>query len=163
VVLLLLEDKASLIFHRAKKVTRAFGNRGIEVTTKHSYEIDYKYIWECVECSVEFKRHSKSIDVTKQACGACKGRLVQTKPAVRSKTNGPSEYQLFVKEHCQRLKRENPGVAHGAIMEMLGKMYREQKAKGQVSSEAAIEKKSKSKELDIDSMARELEIITLDD
>ena len=32
------------------KVTRMFRHRGIEVTTKHSYQIDYKYVWECENC-----------------------------------------------------------------------------------------------------------------
>lgn len=82
---------------------------------------------------------------------------MQTKPLVRANANGPSEYHLFVKEHCQRLKRENPGVAHGVIMEMLGKSYREQKGTKNASVGIAEEK------VDVDSMVRELEVITLDD
>jgi hypothetical protein len=89
---------------------------------------------------------------------------VQTKPVARGKAAGPSDYQLFVKEHYQRLKKENPGAAHGAVMEMLGKMYREQKAKSQVSTDARLESKLRSKEkVDIDAIVKELEIITLDD
>lgn len=149
---------------RAKKVSRNFGERGIEVTTKHSYDIDYKYVWECVDCSLEFKRHSKSIDPAKQACGACKGRLVQTKPAVRANTNGPSEYQLFVKAHCQRLKQENPGKPHGAVMEMLGKMYREQKKKASSTNLSQVEDVlQKDAKVDVDLLVKEIEIITLDD
>ncbi|KAI0599655.1 SprT-like family-domain-containing protein [Biscogniauxia sp. FL1348] len=61
----------------------AFADRGIEVTTKHSYEIEYKYIWRCAGCAIEVKRHSKSVDPARQRCGACLGVLVQVKPTPR--------------------------------------------------------------------------------
>lgn len=134
------------------KVGRAFGNRGVEVTTKHGYEIEYKYVWECVECGHEFKRHSKSVDVAKSRCGVCKGRLVQTKPAVRG--GKVTEYQSFVKDMFAKVKAENPGAGHGIVMEILGKLYRERKAA------ASPEKKD---EKGIDDLTRELEITTLDD
>lgn len=56
----------------------------IKVTTKHSYEIEYKYVWECVGCAQTFGRHSKSIDPGRQRCGGCKGRLEQIKPKPRN-------------------------------------------------------------------------------
>ncbi len=55
----------------------------MHVTTKHSYEIEYKFVWECVSCGYEFKRHSRSVDPGKHSCGKCRGRLVQTKPTPR--------------------------------------------------------------------------------
>ncbi|KAF4203947.1 hypothetical protein CNMCM8927_008094 [Aspergillus lentulus] len=60
-----------------------YGGR-IEVTTKHSYQIDYKYVWSCVDCGQNYGRHSKSIDVAKSRCGACKGLLQQIKPKPRN-------------------------------------------------------------------------------
>jgi predicted SprT family Zn-dependent metalloprotease/flagellar biosynthesis chaperone FliJ len=66
-----------------RAVTSAFAHRGVLVTTKHSWDIEYKYIWECVDCFLQFKRHSKSIDPAKQRCGRCKGRLNQIKPKPR--------------------------------------------------------------------------------
>ncbi|KAI1491747.1 SprT-like family-domain-containing protein [Biscogniauxia mediterranea] len=66
----------------------AFADRGIEVTTKHSYEIEYKYIWRCAGCAVEVKRHSKSVDPVRQRCGACLGVLVQVKPTPRGGGGG---------------------------------------------------------------------------
>jgi hypothetical protein len=99
----------------------------VEVTTKHSYEIDYKYIWECSGCGMEYKRHSKSIDVAKHRCGKCKDHLVQTKPAVRKMK--VTDYQTFMKENMQRLKKENPKESHSSIMKMVGELYRAQKAK----------------------------------
>lgn len=116
------------------KVTRMFGHRGIEVTTKHSYEIDYKYVWECENCGVEFKRHSKSIDPERQRCGTCKSRLVQTKPVPRhgkdngGKEKGLGEYQMFVKENMCRVREENPGSPQKEIMSLVGKKYQEYKA-----------------------------------
>lgn len=76
---------------------------GVHVGTTHSYEVEYKYVWTCsgssavigetpaaaapassAGCGREYGRHSKSIDVTKVVCGACKGKLVQTKPKPRA-------------------------------------------------------------------------------
>ncbi|KAI9038181.1 SprT family zinc-dependent metalloprotease [Aspergillus affinis] len=60
-----------------------YGGR-VEVTTKHSYKIDYKYVWCCVDCGQSYGRHSKSIDPTKSTCGKCKGLLQQIKPKPRN-------------------------------------------------------------------------------
>ncbi|KAL5336084.1 SprT-like family-domain-containing protein [Aspergillus crustosus] len=60
-----------------------YGGR-IEVTTKHSYKIDYKYVWTCVDCCQNYGRHSKSIDPSKHRCGKCRGLLQQIKPKPRS-------------------------------------------------------------------------------
>jgi predicted SprT family Zn-dependent metalloprotease len=116
----------------AAKVSRRFVDRGIEVTTKHSYEIDYKYVWECVNCGLEFKRHSRSIAPARHQCGKCKSKLVQTKPVPRNgAANGEkkvSEYQMFVKENMKRVRKENPGSPQKEIMGLLGKRYQEYKA-----------------------------------
>ncbi|KKK25041.1 hypothetical protein AOCH_003061 [Aspergillus ochraceoroseus] len=60
-----------------------YGGR-VEVKTRHSYKIDYKYVWTCVDCGQSYGRHSKSIDPTKSRCGKCKGLLQQIKPKPRS-------------------------------------------------------------------------------
>ena len=135
----------------ARKCMRLFGNRGVEVTTKHSYEIDYKFVWECVSCGMEFKRHSKSVDVERHSCGACKGKLVQTKPAIRSMKK--SDYQVFVKDNFAKVKGQNPEVSHGVLMGILGKMYQEQKRNANAV---------KMGEKEMESLTKTLEIITLD-
>ncbi|KAI1501535.1 SprT-like family-domain-containing protein [Biscogniauxia marginata] len=71
-----------------RRCGQAFADRGIEVTTKHSYEIEYKYIWRCAGCAGEVKRHSKSVDPQRQRCGACRGVLVQVKPTPRGNNSG---------------------------------------------------------------------------
>lgn len=131
-----------------RKVTDAFGeSRGVEVTTKHTYEIDYKYVWRCgdEECGVEFKRHSKSIDPTRQRCGKCRGLLMQIKPVPRKVNAGGekagvgttastpgSVYASYVKEHFAAVRREMPGKSHKEVMEALGRKYRAEKEKTSV-------------------------------
>ena len=125
----------------AVKVSRVFGGRGIEVTTKHSYDIDFKYVWECASCGMEYKRHSKSVHPERHRCGGCKGELKQTKPAPRGKAAGtgagagegqkagggtkkaPSEYQLFMKEEMKRVREENPGSPQKDIMKLVASMW----------------------------------------
>ncbi|CAI7568311.1 unnamed protein product [Penicillium glandicola] len=62
-----------------------YGGR-VEVTTKHTYEINHKYIWACKVQGCDFKvgRHSKSVDPTRQFCGRCRGVLEQIKPVPRA-------------------------------------------------------------------------------
>ena len=66
-----------------RKVERAMVGRDIVITTKHSYEIQWKYVWQCQGCRRDVGRHSKSIDTKKMRCGNCKGELVQIKPVPR--------------------------------------------------------------------------------
>lgn len=117
----------------AAKCTRIFKGRNINVTTKHTYEITYKYIWACSSetCGLEYKRHSKSIDPAKHSCGSCKSKLVQVQPVPR-KVNAEggvkrSEYQEYVKKEHERVRSQNPGVGFGEITAILGREYRESK------------------------------------
>ncbi len=123
----------------AARCTRAFGDRGIEVTTKHSYDIAFKYVWECVACGAEFKRHSRSIDPARHRCGRCKEELRQTKPVPRKKKEegagagggAVSEYQAFVKAQMRVVKEENPKSPQKEIMKIVAGRWAAQKAKGQ--------------------------------
>jgi predicted SprT family Zn-dependent metalloprotease len=47
----------------------------LEITTCHSYEIQFKFRWVCKTCTQTYGRHSKSIDITKQRCGVCRSTL----------------------------------------------------------------------------------------
>lgn len=69
----------------AKNGLKTPGDRGVEinVTTRHSYEIEYRFVWRCADCAAEVCRHSRSVDPTRQRCGRCKGILVQVKPVPR--------------------------------------------------------------------------------
>ncbi|KAH7192539.1 SprT-like family-domain-containing protein [Fusarium flagelliforme] len=128
----------------AAKCSSVFGDRGIEVTTKHSYDIDFKYVWECDECGTEFKRHSKSIDPKRHRCGSCKGLLKQTRPAPRGAAAGkaPSRYQTFVKEQMAIVRAENPGSPQKVVMKLIAEKWAKQeggKAGGKAPSKLGIE------------------------
>ncbi|KAL6898728.1 SprT-like family domain-containing protein [Trichoderma evansii] len=105
----------------AAKCSKVFGSQGIKVTTKHTYEIDFKYVWTCTECGCEYKRHSKSIDPNRHRCGSCKALLEQTKPTPRqASTAGKlSDYQLFVKEQMKIVRNENPDSQQKDVMKII--------------------------------------------
>lgn len=114
----------------ARKCTETFGARGISVTTKHNYDIDYKYVWQCTNCDQEFQRHSKSIDPAKHQCGVCNSKLVQIKPVPKLSATGEKKvtnYQQFVKDHMAEVRLQNPGSPQKDIMRLLGKRYQERK------------------------------------
>ncbi|KAJ5848359.1 hypothetical protein N7455_012316 [Penicillium solitum] len=62
-----------------------YGGR-VKVTTKHTYEINHKYIWACKvqDCDFKVGRHSKSVDPKRQFCGRCRGVLEQIQPVPRA-------------------------------------------------------------------------------
>jgi predicted SprT family Zn-dependent metalloprotease len=120
----------------ARKAGKVFGDRGVEVTTKHGYAIEFKYVWECIECGGSYGRHSKSVDVSRHRCGKCKGLLVQIKPVPRGagkegKAGEPkplNDYQAFVKAHMKTIREQNPGSPQKEIMTIVGARYQEHKA-----------------------------------
>jgi germ cell nuclear acidic protein len=126
----------------AARCSLAFGSRGIEVTTKHSYDIDFKYVWECSACAMEYKRHSKSINPERHRCGGCKGVLKQTKPTPRAgagaggKSN-PSEYQKFMKEQMKLLKAEDPSSPQKDIMRRVADRWAAQGKKAAPAAKAS--------------------------
>ncbi|KAK0936732.1 hypothetical protein LTR48_005457 [Friedmanniomyces endolithicus] len=165
-----------------RKCTRVFGQRGVEITTKHSYRIEYKYIWQCSDCGAEFKRHSKSIDPKRHTCGTCRSKLLQIKPVPR-KGNGdgaPTGYAAYVKKHFADVKAGLPvGASQKEVMGAVGRRYRAEKAAssallGQPSSPTSgreLQGASVSSELlrggstsatEVDDMTRGLEVITIE-
>jgi predicted SprT family Zn-dependent metalloprotease len=132
----------------AAKVSKAFAHKGVEVTTKHSYQIAYKYVWECITCGYEFKRHSKSVDPSRHSCGRCKGKLVQTKPTPRGgakaggKEASKSEYQLFVKANFstvkKRLEAEGKDTQMGKVMAAVAEQYKAEKERKESEKEKGV-------------------------
>lgn len=152
----------------AAKVTAAFRHRGVEVTTKHGYDITYKYIWSCSECGLEYKRHSKSIDPSKHGCGACKGRLLQILPAPRKE----SEYQKFVKANWEIFKqRAGEKAGMGEINGLLAKEWEARKGAGKQIGEARDETTTATADdtvavgiegsSELDNVARKLDFLNL--
>ena len=134
----------------ARKTTAVFGkSHGVEVTTTHDYAITYKYIWRCEQsfCATEYKRHSKSINPSRQTCGKCRGRLVQILPKPRGSpiknataaggetgdniTKGggaKSEYSRFVKDNWASVKETLPPKSPAKdVMREVAVIYRERK------------------------------------
>lgn len=115
----------------AQKVTKHLRSatvdswRQVEVTTKHNYAINHKYLWVCIGrprtlamdflnvaedegCGAEYGRHSKSIDTEKHRCGKCKGLLVQVRPKPRANAS-PKK-----KTGENRMKREGSAESSGS-------------------------------------------------
>ncbi|KAJ4365887.1 hypothetical protein N0V83_008509 [Neocucurbitaria cava] len=97
-----------------RKVSSQFAHLGVEVTTKHSYSIEYKYVWECVECAAEFKRHSRSVDPGRHSCGKCRGRLAQVKPVPRG-GGGAGGKGMGVQRREEREQRGRRAPPPGAL------------------------------------------------
>nr|XP_018261764.1 uncharacterized protein I303_06208 [Kwoniella dejecticola CBS 10117]OBR83922.1 hypothetical protein I303_06208 [Kwoniella dejecticola CBS 10117] len=110
-----------------RKVMRV--RKDIEVTTTHAYTIEYKYQWRCSTdyCGKVYKRHSKSIDTTKHACGSCKGKLV---PLFETKQKASSAFQLYLKSNMKHAKNAMPGTSHGEVMRALSKRWNESGERG---------------------------------
>ena len=160
-------NQLSLISPRAKKTSRLFASRNINVTTKHSYDIAYKYVWTCTNraCETEFKRHSKSIDPARHTCGKCRSKITQTKPVPRPCGSGlqakKSEYQVYVKEHLGRLRRENPGLEMGEVMRLVGEAYRtEKRRKANVTTTGPV---GSSLDDGVEQLVEGVEIVTIED
>ncbi|KFY85743.1 hypothetical protein V500_08148 [Pseudogymnoascus sp. VKM F-4518 (FW-2643)] len=156
----------------ASRCSARFGGRGIEVTTKHSYEIAFKYVWQCTEvgCRLEFKRHSKSIDPKRHSCGLCKGKLVQTRPVPRGEVGGEKvmgEYQAYVRDNIGRVRRENVGSPQKDVMALVGRGYRELKAarlkelgKSALSIDSAKDEKGLEED-PVDSIVKKIDFLDL--
>lgn len=110
-------------------------SRGVEisVTTRHSYEIEYRFVWRCADCGGEVHRHSRSVDPVRHRCGRCKkGVLVQVKPVPRGGGGGGA-------------KTTGKGSAEGEEGEELGSKIVGSKGIGvQQQKGVAIEKRKKT-------------------
>ncbi|XP_057205724.1 germ cell nuclear acidic protein [Triplophysa rosa] len=86
------------------------------VTRCHSYDINYKYQYQCDRCKNTIGRHSKSLDTTKFVCALCTGQLVLLTP---SKPRGATPFATFVKENYGSVRQELVGQSHGEVMRKL--------------------------------------------
>ncbi|KAK9837501.1 hypothetical protein WJX81_007148 [Elliptochloris bilobata] len=107
----------------------------LPVTTCHAYQIHAPFRWRCKSacCGREYQRHSNSIDVARQACGECRGRLVflgRFNPDnTPMKTRAPSGFSLFVRDNFAAAKAAaGPGEPHAAVMRALSERWRSRKA-----------------------------------
>ncbi|XP_029917238.1 germ cell nuclear acidic protein [Myripristis murdjan] len=86
------------------------------VTRCHSYDIKYKYQYQCTRCQNTIGRHSKSLDTQRFACALCTGQLVLLTP---SKPRAPTPFANFVKENYGNVRQELVGQSHAEVMRKL--------------------------------------------
>ncbi|XP_010013696.1 PREDICTED: acidic repeat-containing protein, partial [Nestor notabilis] len=92
------------------------------VTRCHSYEINYKFIYECVLCKATTGRHSKSLDTERFVCAFCGGQLVLSRPTQKGGTPARTHLTPFAKhveENCGLTKREQHGLSPAEVMQKL--------------------------------------------
>ncbi|KAI6134042.1 SprT-like family-domain-containing protein [Pisolithus thermaeus] len=69
------EGHGQLFKSWADKITLRYP--GIQVSTRHNYQIMHPYQWRCTLCSKVYGRYSKSIKPEECMCGVCKvGKLI---------------------------------------------------------------------------------------
>ncbi|XP_055783621.1 germ cell nuclear acidic protein-like isoform X2 [Salvelinus fontinalis] len=86
------------------------------VTRCHSYDINYKYQYQCSCCKNTLGRHSKSLDTQRFVCALCTGPLVLLNPA---KPRAPTAFANFVKENYGSVRQNLVGQSHGEVMRKL--------------------------------------------
>ncbi|XP_023667261.1 germ cell nuclear acidic protein [Paramormyrops kingsleyae] len=86
------------------------------VTRCHSYDINYKFQYQCSRCKNVIGRHSKSLDTQRFVCALCTGQLVLLTPA---KSRGPTPFAAFVKENYGNVRQELGGKGHAEVMRKL--------------------------------------------
>ncbi|XP_064829238.1 germ cell nuclear acidic protein [Oncorhynchus masou masou] len=86
------------------------------VTRCHSYDINYKYQYQCSRCKNTLGRHSKSLDTQRFVCALCTGQLVLLTPA---KPRAPTPFANFVKENYGSVRQNLVGQSHGEVMRKL--------------------------------------------
>ncbi|XP_010118667.1 PREDICTED: acidic repeat-containing protein [Chlamydotis macqueenii] len=92
------------------------------VTRCHSYEINYKFIYECVLCKATTGRHSKSLDTERFVCAFCGGQLVLRQPTQKDGTPARTHlmpFDKYMKENYGLTKREQHGLSHAEVMRKL--------------------------------------------
>ncbi|XP_038154983.1 acidic repeat-containing protein [Cyprinodon tularosa] len=86
------------------------------VTRCHSYDIKYKFQYQCTRCKNTIGRHSKSLDTQKFVCALCTGQLILLTPV---KPRAPTPFATFVKENYGNVRQELMGQSHAEVMRKL--------------------------------------------
>jgi predicted SprT family Zn-dependent metalloprotease len=66
-----------------KKAMKCFPS--LDIGVYHTYEINFKYKYECAKCKKTYGRHSKPINVDYERCGVCEGHLEEVGKGERMK------------------------------------------------------------------------------
>lgn len=133
----------------AGRASAAFKQLDVQVTTKHDFEIVYRYAWRCGGCGGEVERHSRSVDVSRHRCGRCKGVLVQVRPMPRD--GGEGEWKGFVRENYKEVREELGGSPMKVVMAEVAKRYRAR----------IVEVGASQDEGEVDSVVRSLDFLSI--
>ena len=80
-----------------------------------------------IECVLQ----SKSVDLVKQRCAICRGKLKllgqMNHDGTPAKAREPSAFAKYVQAHYSTIKASTPGASHKQLMEALGQRWREGK------------------------------------
>ncbi|POY76088.1 hypothetical protein BMF94_0811 [Rhodotorula taiwanensis] len=140
----------------------------IEVTTTHSYEIEYKYRWKCVSavCGKIFGRHSASIDPATHGCpcGArivpidkdglpkpgysivtATGTIVATPKSERKK----SKWVEFLQSESPVVRKQNPTLSQPEIFKVVAERWKFAKEKAAADAERVAASVDDTGDLDI--------------
>lgn len=84
-------------------------------------------------CGQVYRRHSKSIDVSTQACGRCRARLAFLgkfrADGTPAKARTPSAFSAFVRDNFADVRAAcPPGTPHQGVMNALSARWRQHKA-----------------------------------
>ncbi|GJN88204.1 hypothetical protein Rhopal_001169-T1 [Rhodotorula paludigena] len=117
----------------------------IEVTTTHSYEIQYRYRWQCASaiCGKIFGRHSNSINPATHGC-PCGARLVaidkdgRAKPVSGAATPASaatpgterkkSKWIEFMQAQSPVVRREHPALPQSEVLKLVAERWKVVKA-----------------------------------
>ena len=118
----------------AEKAMRRFPELPV-IDRCHSYQIQTKYTYKCVQCGYSIGRHSKSLDTERKVCGHCHGRfeLVVNTGGGATPSSGaeartpraPTGFAKFVQDNYKVYKQ--PGTNHAEVMKILSNKFSETK------------------------------------
>ena len=114
----------------AEKAMRRFPELPV-IDRCHSYQIQTKYTYKCVQCGYSIGRHSKSLDTERKVCGHCHGRfeLVVNTGGGATPSSGaeartpraPTGFAKFVQDNYKVYKQ--PGTNHAEVMKILSNKF----------------------------------------
>lgn len=103
-------------------------DRSLIVKTCHTYEINYKFRYQCDDCSKIFGRHSDSLDTEWLRCGKCGGKLKSLgrfgKDGTPQAQKALNPFAGFVKENYSVTKKAYPETPHKDIMALLARDFK---------------------------------------
>lgn len=103
-----------------------------KITVCHQYNIEYKYTYQCKQCTAKTQMHSKTKKTENIRCKFCHGKIeillnkrTKAGDVLKTPIRAASGFALFVKENYKRVK--NPDIKHAEVMKLLGQDFAKMK------------------------------------